>query len=86
MPDSPYLAKEAESDYGIFYSDEEAEVIESQVGGYRYFYEATARAIRGEGPLPVTMQDALDGLNIINLAEQSSAEGRTLSLPATSFR
>ncbi len=86
VPDSPYLAKEAEADYGVFYSDEEPEVIESEIGGYRYFYQATAKAIRGEGPLPVTMQDALDGLNIINLAEKSSQEGKTLPLSATTFR
>ncbi|PSJ41296.1 Gfo/Idh/MocA family oxidoreductase [Zobellella taiwanensis] len=85
VPDSPFLAKEAESDYGIFYSDEEPEVIESVVGGYRNFYQATARAIRGEGPLPVTIQDALDGLNIINLAEKSTAEGRTLPVGSTTF-
>ncbi|ART80478.1 Gfo/Idh/MocA family oxidoreductase [Oceanisphaera avium] len=86
VPDSPYLAKEAEADYGVFYSDDDAQVIESEIGGYRYFYQATAKAIRNEAPPPVSMQDALDGLNIINLAEKSSAEGRTLPLTATSFR
>lgn len=86
VPDSPFLAKEAEDDYGILFTDDDAQVIESEIGGYRYFYQATALAIRGEGPLPVTMQDALDGLNIINLAEKSSHEGRTLQLTATSFR
>ncbi|MGO2088975.1 MAG: Gfo/Idh/MocA family oxidoreductase [Oceanisphaera sp.] len=86
VPDSPFLAKEAVDDYGIFYSDDDAQVIESEIGGYRHFYQATAQAIRGEAPPPVSMQDALDGLNIINLAERSSAEGRTVSLTATSFR
>ncbi|MBO1520294.1 Gfo/Idh/MocA family oxidoreductase [Oceanisphaera pacifica] len=86
VPDSPFLAKEAVDDYGIFYSDDDAQVIESEIGGYRYFYQATAQAIRGEAPPPVSMQDALDGLNIINLAEKSSAEGRTVPLTATSFR
>lgn len=85
VPDSPFLAKEAEADYGVLYSDEEPEVIESAIGGYRYFYDATARAIRGEGRVPVSIQDALDGLNIINLAMESSEQGKTLPVGATTF-
>ena len=85
VPGSPYLAKEAESDYGVFYSDGEPEVIVSEVGGYRHFYEATAKAIRGEGPLPVTMREALNGLNIIHLAEKSSREGKTLPVPDVNY-
>jgi predicted dehydrogenase len=69
----------------VFYSDGEPEVIVSEVGGYRHFYEATAKAIRGEGPLPVTIRDALNGLNIIKLAEKSSSEGRTLPVPDVNY-
>jgi predicted dehydrogenase len=47
-------------------------------GWYRGYYEDVVKAIRGEGPVPVTPEDARDGLRIIELARESSNTGRTL--------
>jgi predicted dehydrogenase len=47
-------------------------------GWYRGYYEDSVKALRGNGPVPVTPEDARDGLRIIELARESSQTGRTL--------
>lgn len=47
---------------------------------YLEYYRIFARAIRGEGDVPVKAEEARDVLRIIELIEQSSREGRTLEL------
>ncbi|KUZ74951.1 oxidoreductase [Burkholderia ubonensis] len=47
-------------------------------GQYAEFYRALAAAIREGAPFPVTPQDAVDVMTIIELAAQSEHEGRRL--------
>jgi len=47
---------------------------------YVKYYRVFAKALRGEGEVPTTPGDARDVLRIIELAIQSSKEGRTLSV------
>lgn len=47
---------------------------------YVEYYRIFAKAIRGEGEVPVTAEDARDVLQIIELAKQSSKEGRTIDV------
>ncbi|MEA3118475.1 MAG: scyllo-inositol 2-dehydrogenase, partial [Paraburkholderia sp.] len=47
-------------------------------GAYVEFYRALARSIRGGESFPVTPQDAVDVITIIEFAEQSAREGRRL--------
>jgi predicted dehydrogenase len=47
-------------------------------GAYVDFYRALAAAIRHGEPFPITPQDAVDVMTIIELAEQSAREGRRL--------
>lgn len=56
------------------------ETIASERGDYRRFYAGVAAAIRGEAPAPIAAADALAGLRLIELAQQSSAEGRRISI------
>lgn len=47
---------------------------------YAEYYRILAQALRGQGEVPVTAEDARDVLHIIELAKQSSREGRTIDL------
>ena len=47
-------------------------------GAYVEFYRALAMSIRHGEPFPITPQDAVDVMTIIELAEQSAREGRRL--------
>ena len=47
---------------------------------YVEYYRTLAKALRGEGEVPVKPEDARDVLQIIELAKQSSSEGRTLEV------
>jgi predicted dehydrogenase len=49
-------------------------------GAYQAFYAAVADAIQHGKPLPVSAQDAADGLAIIELARESAATGRRLDI------
>lgn len=61
-------------------ADGTREVIPSERGDYRRFYSGVGQAIASGGPPPVTAADAVLGLRIIELARQSSAEGRRVTL------
>ncbi|WP_333571784.1 oxidoreductase [Sphingomonas sp.] len=60
--------------------DGRQERIASERGDYRRFYAEVAAAIRYGAPAPVAATDALAGLRLIELARQSAAEGRRISI------
>ena len=49
-------------------------------GHYCGFYEGIAAAIRGEAPAPVALEDSLLAMRLLDLATQSTREGRRLIL------
>lgn len=52
--------------------------VPNAAGNYADLYRALAAAIREGTPFPVSPQDAIDVMTIVELAMQSAAEGRTL--------
>lgn len=48
-------------------------------GDYTGFYRALAASIRDRAPFPVSPQDAIDVMTVIELAMESAATGRTLA-------
>jgi predicted dehydrogenase len=50
-------------------------------GAYQEFYAGVAQALRGETPAPVALADAVTGLEVIEAAMRSAADGSTVSLP-----
>lgn len=47
---------------------------------YIKLFEALAKAIRGDGPAPVTAEQAAETLKVIEIAKQSSEEGRAIKV------
>jgi scyllo-inositol 2-dehydrogenase (NADP+) len=50
-------------------------------GAYQAFYAAMARAVAGQGPVPVTPEEARATIAVIEHALQSGREGRVVRLP-----
>jgi scyllo-inositol 2-dehydrogenase (NADP+) len=52
-------------------------------GDYAAFYRAMAEAVAGRGPVPVSGEDAAEGLRILEAAMASAGEGRAVPLAPT---
>jgi predicted dehydrogenase len=75
---------EAEADWGKLCRGEDVQVIPSERGRWDLFYEQFARAVRGDGPVPVDPWDAVTTAVVIDAARRSAAEGRTIDVPEVS--
>jgi len=65
-------------------SDGTSERVPTKRGNYPAFYDAVAAAILDGAPVPVTPQDARDGLMIIDLARRASELGQRLPVRGAS--
>jgi scyllo-inositol 2-dehydrogenase (NADP+) len=65
-------------------SNGNARAIPTERGNYPAFYDAVAAAILDGAPVPVTPEDARDGLAIIDLARRASALGQRLPVAVAS--
>jgi len=65
-------------------ADGSTESIATKRGNYLAFYEAVADAILDGAPVPVTAEDARNGLLLIALARDAARQGRRLPVPAAS--
>ena len=71
---------EPEANWGRIRRGAVNEVCPSERGRWDTYYPAFARAIRGEGPVPVDAADAVASLTLIDAAFTSSAEKRTVQI------
>jgi scyllo-inositol 2-dehydrogenase (NADP+) len=49
-------------------------------GRYEHFYRQLATAMAGEGPVPVTAESAGQVILVLEAAQRSAAEGRSVPL------
>jgi len=63
---------------GLLYLHEQVTPYSTAVGCYQHYYAAIVAAINGKGPNPVTPQQACNVMQLLELAEQAAAAGRTL--------
>ena len=76
---SPGWGEEPESEWGTLkLADGSESRIRTEAGDYRGYYANVRDAILGDAPIAVSATDAWRTARIIELARQSSAEGRTL--------
>jgi predicted dehydrogenase len=71
---------EPESAWGHLARGAELTVVASERGRWDTFYPAFARAVRGEGPLPVDPSEALDVLVVLDAIAVSARENRVVTL------
>jgi predicted dehydrogenase len=67
---------------GLLHLAEQVRSYSQAVGCYQHYYAAIVAAINGKGPNPVPPQQACSVMQLLELAEQSAAEGRTLAVVA----
>lgn len=71
--------------YGSFHDGTAEKTIPSEPGAYQKFYEGIAAALANGVPQPVPVEDARDGIAIIEAAMTSDAQGRTVKADEISF-
>jgi predicted dehydrogenase len=59
----------------------QVETIPSERGRWDLFYEQFARAVSGEGPVPVDPRDAVVTAAVLDTARLSAAQGRVVDVP-----
>ena len=71
-----------EARWGRIYRGESVppEPVPAQPGRWSSFYSAFARAVRGEGALPVDPRDAVAALEVLDAARRSAARGEVVRL------
>ncbi|HEY7484593.1 MAG TPA: Gfo/Idh/MocA family oxidoreductase [Streptosporangiaceae bacterium] len=79
--DEPGWGEMPPESYGTLGIPEATEPVRTEPGAYQDFYAGVARAVRGAAPPPVALADAITGLEIIEAAMRSAAEGVTITLP-----
>lgn len=83
LPTASGFGVESEEHFGTLYYEENYETstsqVETEVGCYQEFYSQLALAINGDGKCPVSGEEVLSVVKIIEFAEISSKEGRTIA-------
>ncbi|WP_368074921.1 Gfo/Idh/MocA family oxidoreductase [Vibrio natriegens] len=79
-PTSPDWANESHEDYGYFYDAEHRETVATERGGYQHYFLQMAAAINNKTAPPVSAEDALWNIKLIELAMESSRLGQKLPI------
>ena len=66
--------------WGRVYRGDEGEVVPTRNGAWNTFYPAFARAVRGQGPVPVDPRDAVATARVLDAARRSAIEGVVVRL------
>lgn len=84
IPDTPDWGTEPESERGLLHAEingrEVREYIESEKGNYNEYYDGIYEAIRNNKPLPVTAEDGVKVIKIIEAAYKSNATKKVVDL------
>jgi predicted dehydrogenase len=79
-PGSPGWGEDAPEDYGLLGVDGDVRPVPTERGDYARFYVGVAGALRDGRPPPVDPAEAVAGLEVLDAARRSAAEGRTIAL------
>ncbi len=80
LPNEANWADETAEQYGRLFFAESGEVVPTERGGYQTYFKVMADAIRSNKPVPVSAEEALWGIKLIELAMESSRLGKTLAV------
>ena len=73
---------EPPASWGVLYTADGAAKVPSERGAYQDYYSGFAAALRGEGPVPVPVREAIHTLEVLDAARTSATEGRVVALHA----
>jgi predicted dehydrogenase len=79
-PGAPGWGEEPPERWGLLGDGVRQTAVPSLAGAYQTFYARMALALRGEGPVPVSPEDIIAGLEIIEAAQRSVAERRVVAI------
>ncbi|EKF9442414.1 oxidoreductase [Vibrio cholerae] len=79
-PTHPQWSQEMPEQYGILYHAEGSENVITELGGYQHYFTQVVEAIRNGAPNPVSAESALQSIQLIELALESSAKGQRLAV------
>jgi predicted dehydrogenase len=67
--------------WGRIHRGDDGEPVPTRNGAWNTFYPAFARAVRGEGPVPVDPRDAVATATVLDAARRSATDGTVVVLP-----
>ena len=73
-------AQEDEENFGQLYTDDQMKIIPTERGKYQCYFAKLATAINDGEPNPVSLDEALQNIRLIELAMESSESGKTLTV------
>ena len=79
-PSDSSWADETSDSYGCLYRAENSEIVATERGGYQHYFQKMAQAIRSNGQPPVSAEDALWNIKLIELAMESQRLGQTIAV------
>ncbi|WP_193161211.1 oxidoreductase [Microbulbifer hainanensis] len=80
LPVPANWARETPEQYGQLYTADGMTTVTTETGGYQHYFQQLARAILEGGEVPVSAEQALCNIRLIQLALQSSASGQTVAV------
>lgn len=80
LPDDPCLGYEGVADNGILYTECDSERITTEPGCYKNYYADIANAICHGRSVPVSAEEGMQVIRLIELAQQSSCSGMTINI------
>jgi len=72
---------EPQDAWGLLHTDTGVATVPSERGAYQEYYTQFAVALRGDGPVPVPVDEAIATLELLDAARTSAVEGRSVTLP-----
>jgi len=84
IPGGPDWGREPDSEKGLLHTERDGKVVKEQIvseqGNYLDYYEDIFQALRNNKPVPVTAEDGLEVIRIIEAAMKSSASKKVIDL------
>jgi predicted dehydrogenase len=78
LPGGPEWGREPEEAWGVVGAGDAVRPFPTEPGAYQEFYRGLAASLRHGTPPPVDPQDAVSGLEVLEAARVSAAEGRVV--------